>query len=302
MAPAGGTMYLSGMGAVSSNPWTDSTTRVVPGPCGRVRCEPGWRLDARWWRALSDFDLWLVWAGRGRMRLEDREVDLHAGVCLWMRPGRRYEAQQDPADRLGVTWLHFDAHRHGRRVAEAALPPEVLAWDDLAFADATARRVVDLSRRAPPGPATATLLLRGLLADYAAAAERAAGGGADAAAGVSPAIRRKIDGLRTRIREEPGAAWSVGSMAAEAGYGGDHFRVLFRAATGLSPRRFVTVERIQRARHLLRETGMNVGEVAAALGYADPFHFSRQFKAETGRSPSDFRRGGGVPDPPRTAG
>ena len=75
---------------------------------GRVRCEPGW--DLRWTEPdrLTDYDLWFVWAGMGRMRLMDREVDLHAGRCFWMRPGRTYVADQDPAGRLGVTYIHFD--------------------------------------------------------------------------------------------------------------------------------------------------------------------------------------------------
>ncbi|BAM03038.1 putative AraC family transcriptional regulator [Phycisphaera mikurensis NBRC 102666] len=269
------------------------------GVCGRVRCEPGWRLDACWWRDLRDFDLWLVWAGRGRMTLTDGVIDLRPGVCVWMRPGRRYEAEQDPDDRLGVTYLHFEATRRGRRVPDAALPPEVLDWDDLAFADAVARRVVERAKREPPAADTTDLLLAGLLADYAAAAAAQNAEAGDA--GVSPAHRRMVDALRSRIREEPGAAWSVAAMAAEAGHGGDRFRAIFRAATGVTPRRFVTVERVRRARHLLRETGMNVGEVAEALGYTDAFHFSRQFKAETGGSPSAFRRG--EPSaPPRTAG
>ena len=42
--------------------------------------------------------------------------------------------------------------------------------------------------------------------------------------------------------------------------------------------------RIERAQHLLMHTGMNVTEVADALGYRDIFFFSRQFKQYTGRA------------------
>jgi len=47
--------------------------------------------------------------------------------------------------------------------------------------------------------------------------------------------------------------------------------------------------RIERAEHLLVHTGMNVTEVADALGYRDIFFFSRQFKQYTGKSPSEIR-------------
>ena len=79
----------------------------LSGIAGRVRCEPGWSLDANWSRQLTDFDLWLVWAGRGKMKLSRGEIDLAPGTCVWMRPGGGYIAQQDPVDRLGVSFCHF---------------------------------------------------------------------------------------------------------------------------------------------------------------------------------------------------
>ena len=59
---------------------------VVLNYMGRLRCDPGWRLDPRWARDLRDYDLWYVWAGRGRMVTSDGPIDLHPGRGLWMRP------------------------------------------------------------------------------------------------------------------------------------------------------------------------------------------------------------------------
>jgi len=68
---------------------------------GRLRCDPGWRLDTKWAVGLHDYDLWYVWAGRGRMVTSDGPIDLYPGRGLWMRPGRRYEAEQDRREHLG---------------------------------------------------------------------------------------------------------------------------------------------------------------------------------------------------------
>jgi AraC-like DNA-binding protein len=38
---------------------------------------------------------------------------------------------------------------------------------------------------------------------------------------------------------------------------------------------------------------LNVKEIATRLGYQDQFHFSRQFKAFQGASPSEYRDHGG---------
>lgn len=46
------------------------------------------------------------------------------------------------------------------------------------------------------------------------------------------------------------------------------------------------------ARRLLGFTPLSVKEIAARLGYADPFHFSRAFKGATGLSPQAYREDG----------
>ena len=45
--------------------------------------------------------------------------------------------------------------------------------------------------------------------------------------------------------------------------------------------------RLEAARHLLRETDLAVGEVAAELGYSDPLYFSRLFRKLWGGAPVD---------------
>lgn len=47
--------------------------------------------------------------------------------------------------------------------------------------------------------------------------------------------------------------------------------------------------RLQRARELLKNTGMNLSQIADALGYADAANFTRAFKRWTGSSPSQYR-------------
>ena len=47
--------------------------------------------------------------------------------------------------------------------------------------------------------------------------------------------------------------------------------------------------RLERARELLTHTGMNLSQIADALGYADAANFTRAFKRWTGRSPSRYR-------------
>jgi AraC-like DNA-binding protein len=44
-----------------------------------------------------------------------------------------------------------------------------------------------------------------------------------------------------------------------------------------------------RARELLLTTDESVASIAAAVGYSDPFYFTRQFRRVNGASPTSFR-------------
>jgi len=69
---------------------------------------------------------------------------------------------------------------------------------------------------------------------------------------------------------------------------------LFRAAVGLRPAIFYRELRLRYARWLLDHTERSVTDIALEAGFADCAHFSRQFKAMSGKSPSQTR---GAPRP-----
>ena len=71
----------------------------------------------------------------------------------------------------------------------------------------------------------------------------------------------------------------------------EHFRRLFKQHTGLSPYQYYFQLRINRAKHMLRGTGLTIKEIAAALRFENPYHFSQAFKKKVGVSPSQWRKG-----------
>jgi AraC family transcriptional regulator of arabinose operon len=81
----------------------------------------------------------------------------------------------------------------------------------------------------------------------------------------------------------------VSALAALANLSAAHFSVLFKEQIGCSPRDYLHLLRIHRACQLLRNSNLNVKEIATRLGYQDQFHFSRQFKAFQGVPPSEYR-------------
>jgi AraC-like DNA-binding protein len=69
----------------------------------------------------------------------------------------------------------------------------------------------------------------------------------------------------------------------------DSLRHRFKRAYGRAPREFLAHLRIERAKHLLLETDLQVGAIASQLGYGRLAEFTRAFTRHVGVSPRTFR-------------
>lgn len=83
---------------------------------------------------------------------------------------------------------------------------------------------------------------------------------------------------------------SVDSLAGIAGVSRSHLTHGFRAETGLAVMEYLVAMRVRIAKELLRETQLKLEHVAHLLGFCDASHFSRVFRAYTGRRPGHYRR------------
>lgn len=76
-------------------------------------------------------------------------------------------------------------------------------------------------------------------------------------------------------------------------YSGIAYRTLqrrFRQATGYSPLQYQQYLRIQSARELLKNTNLNIQDIAELVGYIDASHFSRIFSQHTEQTPNLYRK------------
>jgi AraC family transcriptional regulator of arabinose operon len=69
-----------------------------------------------------------------------------------------------------------------------------------------------------------------------------------------------------------------------------HICVLFQQTLGMRPFEYITKQRLRKAKELLlRETKMEISEVAHNVGYADASYFIKLFKQQEGLTPLIFR-------------
>lgn len=128
-----------------------------------------------------------------------------------------------------------------------------------------------------------------LLGTLAALGEREAPPGA--ARPIAPLDARRLSNVRDYIDAHLEGTITLEALAGVACLSECHFARRFRAATDVTPYRYVQERRIERATRLLRHPTRPLAEIARACGFATQAHFATRFKALVGVSPRAYRKG-----------
>ncbi len=102
---------------------------------------------------------------------------------------------------------------------------------------------------------------------------------------------RVMDHVIAQIHRERFNEGSNAAYAALADMSESHFLRRFTAYVGVTPHKYKSRYLMRQAAELLRDTEMNVSEVADALGIDDSLYFSRMFKREWCVSPMAYKKG-----------
>jgi CheY-like chemotaxis protein/AraC-like DNA-binding protein len=123
----------------------------------------------------------------------------------------------------------------------------------------------------------------GLMPRAPASVPAAPGTPLDLDAVVLAAARRLIDANLSDLPE-------LADIARAAGTYRERLNAVFRRHLGCSVFDYVRERRFERAERLLRETDMDVNDVAGTIGYRNARNFSTAFKERTGLAPGTWRK------------
>jgi AraC family transcriptional regulator len=82
----------------------------------------------------------------------------------------------------------------------------------------------------------------------------------------------------------------VADVALACGLSRQYFTKAFKAATGVTPHRWLQQYRVEMAMQLLGTTTLPIAEIAIECGFADQSHFTRVFSRLAGSSPRIWRK------------
>jgi AraC family transcriptional regulator of arabinose operon len=235
----------------------------------------------------ADLDSYaVVYVHQGTGWIETKQagrVAVESGDLFWLFPGAAQACVPDEAG-WSVQWATFRG--------ALAHSFELLGWLSHARpvvrpSDAEQVRVLfaqlrgDFSAQSPLAGSLAAALIHRL-----AVLAHASGG---ATAPDQPAHALAVPRAVALIEAGASQALDLHAVADECGIGYSTLRRRFKQFTGQSISHYVLRIRLERAKDLLANTTLSVAEVAHAVGFSDPYYFSRLFHLKEGLSPSAYR-------------
>lgn len=105
-----------------------------------------------------------------------------------------------------------------------------------------------------------------------------------------------MDILETRFFHKAGffnvmilSVIKLSDLATLVGISQFHFSRSFKKSVGISPHKYVMKQRVERAKSLLKNSGLSVTEIALLCGFNSHSHLGKSFRQLTGFTPKEYR-------------
>lgn len=247
---------------------------------GREHCNPDYAVRRA---SFPFYGLEFVAAGRGRVRLDDRWHALAPGMVFAYAPETRCEIHADARDPMVKYFLSFAGAAIPGRLRRSGLA--VGRTRQLAAHAEITSVLEDLVREGQRSGALAGRICAALFEVLLLKVEDAT----TRAPHPSEPAREAFLRCKALIDARAETLNSLAEVARAVGVETSSVCRWFRRYQGTSPYQYLLRRKMNLAAEHLVEHGGMVKEAAQRLGFADPYHFSRAFKAVHGVAPQTLR-------------
>jgi AraC-like DNA-binding protein len=243
-------------------------------------------VNEHWGRSevmtVRSHHLTLVASGVATFHINGETVILRRGTMLFTSPKCEQTYGYDPGEPPTVLTVRFDPQAHHADMVLPQPPPHgcyfaVTPNKNTAFLELMEQLFRCWIRRTDPiADRAACWTLQSLLWALYEESFQTHSGSWDLL----------MEDVQMMLDSDPEGERSIADLARQVGLSAGHFSRRFHRHAGITAKSYQFQSRMRHARDLLHEEGLSVKEVAARLGYSDPFVFSRQFKKIWGVPPS----------------
>ena len=97
--------------------------------------------------------------------------------------------------------------------------------------------------------------------------------------------------VKTFVKEHYSEELDLNSIALSLGFSSSYLTKVFNKVENTTPSKYIRGYRMNIAKQLMNDSNLTIQQIAAHVGYNDPFHFSRSFKQTFGISPTEYKDG-----------
>ncbi|MBA3845244.1 MAG: helix-turn-helix transcriptional regulator [Planctomycetes bacterium] len=269
--------------------WDRVGASVIHADC--YPCAREWRIASQ---RLDSDGLFFIWHGLGWVEQDGERREARPHDLFVLKRGQRFSAGHDPLRPVTVLSVGFRLRDEG---GGDGLRPHALP-DRMRLPRARAATFqtlfTDLVGLHGDGAPWAAIAARGALVRLVAEAIRLTnelpGEARSATATPIAGDDSRASAVLAHIDANLARPLTLAGLARVADLTPAHFAAAFRRWTGRSPMEHLRRRRIEVARAMLGESDAPLERVAAAVGFVDPYHFSRVFSRLVGMPPGRWRR------------
>jgi AraC-like DNA-binding protein len=261
--------------------------------CGTWAVSPHTEFGPYTWEDGAHSMFWIL-DGSAVVLAEGRRTELTPNSIYCAPPDIPHFITWDPVRRTRFGWANFFP-------ADPAGLPRVrhLAADDIVLA--LLRHILAIRKDRPEGWQESSRLAFDYLIHAFRSGNSEGGVGVESVA--AELVVLTVAAMQRRWHYHPLVTPTLDELAAELGVGRRQLCRAFDAEVGVGPITMLRMARVLGAARLLTESNRSIREIAELVGFSDPYHFARVFKATIGVPPGEYRSHPlqRVPIPPRVA-
>lgn len=238
-----------------------------------------------WWKKKNTVanvsHLYYVTDGKIELTYGNAAVTVSAGEMALIPAGKVYSYRLPTEVRTEKYWFHFDFAVGNDRTFSGVRLQEKITVTDAEYVANLFETVLNKPLANSPAANAATVGAIDMLVAYYLEKCNAVTSDKTKNA-VTLALKTAEECLTDEL--------TLRRLAEAAHLSPNYFTRKFRECVGVSPMKYVCLLKIERAKSLLENSDLSIGEVMVQTGFYDAAYFSRVFKANTGYSPRAWRK------------